>query len=626
MHEHTEKAEAQFWTCSMHPQIQQSQAGQCPICGMDLVPVDIGDAQEAGPRVFTTTEEAKALMDIETAPVARKFVTAVVRMVGKVNYDETRLAEITAWVPGRLDRLFVDYTGIAVRKGDHMVEIYSPELLTAQEELRQALAAVNRLRPESPGVLRDTAEATLDAARRRLRLWGLTHAQISQAEKTGDLPDRITIYAPVGGTVIQRAGQEGMYVERGTRIYTIADLSRVWIELDAYESDLPWLRYGQHVEITAGAYPGEVFEGQISFIEPFLDDVTRTVKVRANVENPTGKLKPAMFVRGTVRAQVASGGRVMEPALAGKWISPMHPEIVKDGPGTCDVCGMPLVRAEELGYVSAEAGPSEKPLVIPVTAALVTGTRAVVYVEVMHAESPTFEGREVVLGPRAGDYYIVRGGLSEDERVVINGNFKIDSALQILAKPSMMGPGSGLSPAHEHESPGMKMEAPAMAPAADSAPPPAAFEPLLDSYYRLQEALAKDDGTAAASAVGGLKEAAKAFAAGIPEGDANEVWRALAEALEKPVSDAAAASSDLRNLRPPFSALTEAIVDALRAAEMGEASPVNVLRCPMAFDNRGALWLQADGEVRNPYFGAAMLRCGEVIETLGSGGKAEAHE
>ncbi len=228
-------------------------------------------------------------------------------------------------------------------------------------------------------------------------------------------------------------------------------------QLDAYESDLAWLRYGQEVEFSTEAYPGEVFKGRVAFIDPVLNEATRTVKVRVNVSNEDGRLKPEMFVRAIVRSKIASGGRVLDASLAGKWISPMHPEIVKDEPGNCDVCGMPLVRAETLGYVTAEPSDTAKPLVIPVSAALLTGTRAIVYVQVPTAEEPTYEGREIVLGPRAGDYYLVRSGLNEGELVVTNGNFKLDSALQISAKPSMMTPeGGGGGGGHHHGGEPMK--------------------------------------------------------------------------------------------------------------------------------------------------------------------------
>ncbi|MGB8225883.1 MAG: heavy metal-binding domain-containing protein, partial [Sedimentisphaerales bacterium] len=170
-----------------------------------------------------------------------------------------------------------------------------------------------------------------------------------------------------------------------------------------------------------------------------LDPQTRTINLRVNVPNPDGKLKPEMFVRAVVRSKVAMGGNIMDPNMAGKWICPMHPSVVKDAPGQCDICGMNLVKTETLGYVSAQK-PELAPLVIPATAPLVTGKRAVVYVRLPDPNKPSFEGREVVLGPRAGDYYIVKEGLAEGESVVTNGNFKIDADLQIQAKPSMMSP------------------------------------------------------------------------------------------------------------------------------------------------------------------------------------------
>ena len=443
-------SEPTVWTCSMHPQIRQPKPGLCPICGMKLIPLAQEDQGETL-RTFTTSEAAKALMDVETSPVERRFVTAEVRMVGKVDYDETRLAYITAWVPGRLDRLFVDYTGVPVKKGDHLVDLYSPELLSAQEELLQALEAVKNLERSGIGIVREMTAATVDAVREKLRLWGLTPEQIAQIEKRGKASDHVTIYAPIGGIVVHKNALEGMYVNTGTRIYTIADLTQVWVKLDAYESDLSWIRYGQKVEFATVAYPGETFTGTISFLDPILDEKTRTVKVRVNAPNPDGKLKPGMFIKAVVRANVAAGGRVMDPDLAGKWICPMHPDVIKTEAGACDICEMPLVRTESLGYVSVDPTEADKPLVIPVTAALVTGTRAVVYVEVPDAEKPTYEGREIVLGPRAGDFYLVRSGLAEGERVVTRGNFKIDSALQIQAKPSMMNPEGGApAPVHEH--------------------------------------------------------------------------------------------------------------------------------------------------------------------------------
>ncbi len=388
--------------------------------------------------------EAVALMNIQTAPVQRRYVTNVVRMVGKVDYDETRLKYITAWVPGRLDRLFVDFTGVQVAKGDHLVLIYSEELYSAQQELIQAAQMAQRLSQATRNRIN-----LLEGAREKLRLLGLTEEQIREIEQRGRPVTHLTIYSPISGTVIEKLRQEGDRVRLGDRIYTVADLSQVWVKLDAYESDLVWLRYGQEVRFTTEAYPGEVFRGRIAFIDPVLDKVTRTAKVRVNVPNPDGKLKPEMFVHGEVRALIATGGRVLDPELAGKWICKMHPEVIEPKPGKCRICGMELVSTEQLGYVSPTASEEAKPLVIPASAPLITGKRAIVYVQVAD-DPPTFEGREIVLGPRAGNYYLVRHGLKEGELVVTRGNFTLDSEVQIQAKPSMMTPEGGGGGGHEH--------------------------------------------------------------------------------------------------------------------------------------------------------------------------------
>lgn len=446
-----ENAASQKWYCSMHPQIIRDRPGLCPICEMELIPMPESMATDTSPRELTVSQAAAKLMDIQTSRVERRFVASEIRMVGKVQYDETRVKDITAWVPGRLDRLYVDFTGTTVRKGDHLVYLYSPELISAQAELLQAVRAMQKVGENTSEYLTKSTETTLDATREKLRLLGLTDAQIQEIEQSGKPLTHLTIYSPIGGVVIRKMVNEGAYVTTGTPIYTVADLSQLWVLLDAYESDLPWIRYGQEVQFTTEAYPGQAFTGWVSFIDPVLNPVTRTVRVRVDVPNPQGRLRPEMFVRATVRSQVALGGRVMDPEMAGKWICPMHPSVVKPQEGQCDICGMDLVTTESLGYVAADA-PAEPPLVIPDTAPLITGKRAVVYVKKAGTEAPTFEGREVELGPKAGDYYIVASGLQEGEEVVTSGNFKIDSALQIQARPSMMNPQGGVTaPSHSHE-------------------------------------------------------------------------------------------------------------------------------------------------------------------------------
>ncbi|HML76085.1 MAG TPA: efflux RND transporter periplasmic adaptor subunit, partial [Anaerohalosphaeraceae bacterium] len=295
---HTPSPEVQpnetIWTCSMHPQIRQPQPGKCPLCGMDLIPIGGSDTHASG--VIEFTPDAAKLMEIQTSKVERKSVTTDIRLIGKIDYDQTRIKSITSWTGGRLDRLFVDYTGMTVRKGDHMVELYSPELISAQTELLEAVKSVQNIASNSSDLIRRSIEGTLKASEEKLRLLGITDEQILQIKTSGQILDHLTINAPIGGVVIDKMANEGMYVDTGMAIYTIADLSRLWLILDAYESDLKWLRYGQKVEFVTESIPGRTFEATVSFISPVLNEMTRTVKIRAVVDNADSTLKPGMFI------------------------------------------------------------------------------------------------------------------------------------------------------------------------------------------------------------------------------------------------------------------------------------------------------------------------------------------
>ncbi|MFO7721943.1 MAG: efflux RND transporter periplasmic adaptor subunit, partial [Bacteroidales bacterium] len=229
--------------------------------------------------------------------------------------------------PARIDELFVNFTGVTVAKGEHLARIYSPELISAHQELRLAHAA-------------DPDGSITRAVRAKLRLWDLLPEQVDAILAQDDVADDFELRAPTGGVVVTRNIKEGDYVKTGEPLFGIADLSELWLHLQAFESDLAKLRYGQEVGFTVEAWPGETFTGRIAFIAPDVDKRTRTVPVRVNVPNPDARLKPGMFARGQVRVKLAGDNQVFAPDLAGKWISPMHPEIVKAGPGACDVCGM----------------------------------------------------------------------------------------------------------------------------------------------------------------------------------------------------------------------------------------------------------------------------------------------
>ena len=574
---------AEVWTCSMHPQVRAPKKGLCPICAMDLIPLSQLGTGGSG-RVYPMSESAKVLAGIRTTKVTRRFPEAEVRLYGTIAYEETREQTIAARFPGRIERLFVDYDGIAVKEGDHLATIYSPELLSAQTELLTAKRFGN------PDALR--------IARDKLRLWGFPERRIGEIESSGETSDTLTIDAPASGIVTEKKVRAGDYVMTGAPLFRINDPNALWVVFDAYESDKPWLRYGQAVRFTAEALPGREFEGRIAFLSPELDLKTRTFAVRVNIGNHGGILKPGMFVRGVATAKVAGFGRVLDPSLAGKWISPMHPEIVKDAPGTCDICGMELVRAEDLGY-AAVASDAEPPLIIPVSAVLHTGKRSVAYVEKPKQKEPTFEGREVLLGPRAGDFYLVEAGLREGEEVVTEGAFAIDSALQIQARPSMMQPGGEEAPLFPRFTVG------------EGGLP--VIDGIVAAYFDLQLAFAHDDFAKVHSSASGLQ---KALSVAVP-GLAAEAEAAFQD-LRARFGEALAAihgSADLKAARVPFETVSIAADELVRRFGTGEL-PVFVAHCPMAFNNRGADWLQRDRELLNPYFGDAMLKCGEIREQI----------
>jgi len=502
----------EIWTCSMHPQVRQPNPGLCPICEMDLIPLQ--DSGEGGIREVSISPEAAALLDLRVSPVVRSAAIAEISLFGKIAYDERSISTITSRIGGRIDRLFVDFTGALVRKEDHLAELYSPEIYVAQKEVIEATKAIASQSASASDPVRQTRLRLLNAAREKLRLLELSEDQINEIATQKNPRDRITIRSPQDGIVVGKSVDLGSYVKTGDPLFKVADLSSVWLILEAYESDLPWLRYAQDVAFSIEALPGEEFHGRISFIDPDINPVTRIAKIRVNVKNPGLKLKPGMFARAQVRSRMTNGGKVVDPSLEGKWLSPMHPEIVKDGPGKCDICGMALVPAAELGFVPNADQSEDSPLLVPASAVLQTGERAVVYVRVPEKSDPSFEGREIVLGAKIGNQFIVENGLSEGELVVSQGAFKLDSELQIKAKPSMMNPNAGL------------VEAPA-----NSAPDDLAgqWAPVLRSLARLQVA---HDADSAGKAIQGMLRAINAVDESTFQPDTLKLWNEFSNRLK----------------------------------------------------------------------------------------------
>lgn len=540
------------WTCSMHPQIRQPEPGQCPICGMDLIPLVSGQGNELEPNQVTMSERARGLARLRTSEVRRLSASgATLRMLGRVDYDETTLQTVTAWIGGRIDRLNVRVTGERVRRGQVLASLYSPEVYAAHQDLMTAKTQLSRLRAGSE-IARSSAEAALASARERLRLLGVPEAEIQRMEDHVRPTRNVAIRSPFEGTILERLASEGAYVQTGTPLYRVADLTRLWVQLDAYESDLPHLEVGQVVELDVEALPSETFEGRVAFIDPVVDSRRRTARVRVEVSNPERRLRPGMFVEAVLR-----GG---------------------------------------------EATDAAQPLVIPASAALFTGRRSVVYVEVRAAPQPTYEARVVRLAPQVGDLFPVVAGLSEGERVVSHGAFALDADLQIRGGESMMMGGDDTTPGPYD----LALEVP------DTWDQ--ALRPVVEAYLRVQERLAEDDLEGAREHAGSLVTAADAVDLAEPR-EAVAAWQPIASHLRMHGSRVADAGA-IEDARGQFEHLGRQIAILLRTFGNPTDAPLRLAHCPMAFDNRGAEWVQAAEQIDNAYFGAAMRTCGSIRATV----------
>ncbi len=391
IHDHSgETEQAAVWTCAMHPQIKMSEPGQCPICGMDLIPLSQGGTNSIDPDAIQLSSEAAQLANVLTTVVSKQKPVREVRLYGKVQADERLIQSQVAHIPGRIERLNVNFTGESVVKGQVLAEIYSPDLVTAQQELLET------------SLTKEIQPALYDAAKEKLHQWKLTDDQIEAIETSGTPITTFKVLSNTSGTVTSLNVNTGDYVGRGTSLFTIADLSSVWVMFDAYESDLQYLRKGEKISFTLQALPGKTFTSEIVFVDPVIDPLTRVARVRVETANQSGRFKPEMFATGVVSSNL---------------------EEYRDN------------------------------MIIPRSAVLWTGKRSVVYVKQPGSEGPVFKMREIELGPMLGDSYVITGGLSEGEEIVTSGTFSVDAAAQLAGKPSMMNPGGGIATTgHDHSS------------------------------------------------------------------------------------------------------------------------------------------------------------------------------
>lgn len=546
----------QEYTCSMHPNFRSTDPNErCPICGMELIPVTASSARDDDNLTrIEFSGRSLALLDLQTHVVQRGTSTAQLRMIGSLDFDERALTTISAWTGGRIERLHVNFTGAYVEAGEPLVELYSPELFVAQQELVQAHRQAQR---EAPAFMAESNQVTLRASRERLRLLGLTGDQIDAVIESGEASDNITIHAPSAGLVVSRNVAQGDYVNTGDTLLELANENELWAVFELFERDLEYIEVGQQLEFYMQSSNQRV-QGTVESLAPRIDAERRTREVRVALHSGVESLTAGTFVRAVVDIDV------------------------------------------------------EDVLVIPASAPLITGPRAVVYIRVS-PNSGEFDARTVELGRRLGDGYEVLSGLQEGDIVVSRGAFRIDSELQLRGQPSMMSPQGGAPAGHDHGSMGHgNMDHGSMAAKPESQEPAVAagehleLNQLPQAYFGMWEALHSDN-------LADWQTAAELFYT-----VADEVsWPDTMHHVHADLSTGAGHAHHVGSLdqaRELFQAHSQAMIALARAGYVD----VNayLMFCPMAFNNQGAYWLQPNSELLNPYFGDAMLRCGDHLETF----------
>lgn len=545
-HDHAGEAAAdQMWTCSMHPQIMQPEPGDCPLCGMDLIPAEAG-ADGLGVDEIRMTKNAMALANIQTMVVgsASEMEGNALLLSGKIMPNEEANAVQASYFEGRIEKLNVSITGEQIRKGQLLATIYAPALVAAQQELLTASA------------MKETQAALYQAVRNKLKMWKLTDKQIDDIENSGKVREYFPVYATVSGTVTEKLVDEGDYVSQGQPIVKVSNLSTVWAMFDAYENQIAQLKVGQKVTVTTNAYPGKEYDATIAFIDPSLNVQSRTVSVRATLNNQSGVFKPGMFVSSKIQ---------LPPSAA------------------------------NTSLVS-----------VPASAVLWTGNRSLVYVKT-HADEPVFEMREVGLGTKSGDTYLITDGLKSGEEVVINGTFTVDAAAQLQGKKSMMTSSGGAE--NEVQLPLINIERLKVSSKFQSQ-----LKAVFNDYLVISKALVNDNASTPKKAVEDLlKSLQKVDMKLVTEEPGHSHWMMLDEEMQK-AALGISKSSDIQKQRAHFEHLSNHLINAVQT--FGINQKIYLDYCPMVNNDNGAYWLSTEEKILNPYYGASMLGCGEVTEVI----------
>lgn len=374
-------AEIDYYHCGMHPQITSDKPGKCPICAMDLTPV-----YKTHEKMAQGTVQIDPVMvqniGVKTEPVMKRTLTYTVRTTGRVDYEETKQTVITIKFSGWIEKLYVDYTGKPVQRGQALFEIYSPELVAAQQEYLQAIHYSGTMKSASDSSVSGGANVLLQSAKKKLLYWDISSAQIRALEKTGTIKKTLTIYSPFSGVVVEKNIFEGMQVQAGADLLKLADISKMWVYADLYENDLAWVKIGEKATVELPYDAGKKLEGKVSFIYPYLQDQTRTAKVRIDFPNENQLLKKDMYVTVSIMPEVSINA-----------------------------------------------------IAVPEQSVIHSGTRNIV---VMAMGRGKFMSKDVKLGALADGYYEVKEGLQEGDTIVTSSQFLIDSESNLKAGTSSM--------------------------------------------------------------------------------------------------------------------------------------------------------------------------------------------
>lgn len=528
-----------IWTCSMHPQIRQDHPGTCPLCGMDLTPLEDEEESDLPIEALRMSPTAMQLANIQTMKVQTGDIEKDIRLVGRVSLDPRYTFAQNAHIPGRVEELYVNTVGEYVKVGQKIAVIYSPELINAQKELLQAYQN------------KDNYPGMYEAVREKLLLWKIQPQQIEDIIRKGAVVEKMPVFANNNGYMVEKFIDKGDYLQAGSPIFKLAQLSNVWGEFDVYEKDASFVKKGMAIRYDLPSMPGKEFKGTIDFIEPMLNPETRTLKARIQMKNPNLDFKPEMLLNGLVHSKLALG---------------------------------------------------TNKIVVPKSAVMWTGKHAVVYIKHATNKNVGFEMRPVVLGLALEDSYVIEEGLDVGEEIVVEGTFSVDAAAQLANKPSMMN--------HVHPAT-QRLDMPKINLTADQK---TVFKPMLERYFKVKDALVNDDFETAKKeylSLTGLWN--KDVFVKLPE----EVHGALRKATERNALKAAEInrSNNIDQLRTHFYELSIVFVELVNAIGPLDQT-IYLQHCPMANSDKGADWLSKEDQVLNPYYGASMLRCGEVKKEI----------